>query len=248
MSLIKMHNVPDGDLDANLLPCELRRPGLLDGRPNDDPSRPSCDAGVPSSGRDMMRSNMGYGRNGALSLPSKLANEHCFAAQDTAYATASLPPTRRLEFSMRRALIIHHVMHSPEPESGPGPGQASQGLVRACHRSRAFTHCSAARVVRGVRHFRWTDPVENQDGGLKGARMCWVPKKQPKPSPGRPAKVLCCCYCCCCCCQQTGIFQVHRLFRLNDNLVDQHGHRSSRRTASAYADALDVEGINGTRA
>jgi len=60
-----------------------------------------------------------------------------------------------------------------------------------------------------------------------------------KTSPGRPAKVLCCC---CCCCQQTGIF------RLNDNLVDQHGHRSSRRTASAYADALDIEGINGTRA
>ena len=62
MSRTKMHDVPDGDLDANLLPCELRRPGLLDGRPNDDPSRPSCDAGVPSSGRDMMRSDMRYDR------------------------------------------------------------------------------------------------------------------------------------------------------------------------------------------
>ena len=176
-----------------------------------------------------------------MSLPSKLANTHRFAAQDTAYATASVPPTRRLELSMRRALIMHHVMCSLEPESGPRPGQAKAPCTHF-----AFDH--AHRTLLGSASHAWSTSLSLDGPGgepkwrsIMGTHVLGA----EKTSPGRPAKVLCCC---CCCCQQAGIFQVHRLFRLNDNLVDQHGHRSSRRTASAYADALDIEGINGTRA
>lgn len=67
---------------------------------------------------------------------------------------------------MRRALIMHHVMCLLEPESGPGPGQAKAPPVRTLPSITRIAHCSAAQVTRGVRHFRWTDPVENQNGGL----------------------------------------------------------------------------------